>query len=53
MAQSGHHDRAEPGLLSGVKRTSNGHAAMSANDPERLLSHIKLSQCEGFIRAAF
>src|SRR5262249_52052675 len=35
MAQSRHHDRAEPCPLSGVKRTLRGHAPMSAYDPSR------------------
>jgi hypothetical protein len=39
LAQSGHHDRAEPCLLLGVKRTSVGRASMSADDPKQTLSH--------------
>ena len=33
VAQSGHHDRAEPCPLLGVKRTSRGHASMSGYPP--------------------
>src|SRR5262249_41027342 len=35
LAQSGHHNRAEPCPLLGVKRTSGEHASMSAIDPKR------------------
>jgi hypothetical protein len=44
MALSGHHDRADPRPLSGVKRTSGGHAPMSALDPKRTLA---LAQQQG------
>jgi hypothetical protein len=37
MAQSGHHTRAEPCPLSGVKQTLIGGAVMSANDPKQTL----------------
>src|SRR6516164_7296326 len=36
LAQSGHHDCAEPCPLLGAKRTSNGSAPMSAYDPNRM-----------------
>src|SRR5262249_55771621 len=35
LAQSGHHDRAEPCPLLGVKRTSIELSAMSASDPKQ------------------
>jgi len=35
LSQSGHHDRAEPCPLSGVKRTSLGLSEMSAYDSKR------------------
>ena len=35
LAQSGHHNRANPCPLSGVKRTSLGHSEMSAFDPKQ------------------
>src|SRR5262249_52502134 len=41
LAQSGHHDRADPCPLSGVKRTLVGGAAMSANDPKRTCAQRK------------
>jgi hypothetical protein len=37
LAQSGHRDRAEECLLSGVKRTLAGRYEMSAYDPKRTL----------------
>ena len=49
MAASGHsgHSRnASECLLSGVKRTSRGHAEMSANDPKRTLLFPKLFNAE-------
>jgi hypothetical protein len=35
LAQSGHHERADPCPLLGVKRTLVGRGAMSAFDPKR------------------
>src|SRR5215472_2599244 len=41
LAQSGHHSRADPCPLLGVKRTSGEGASMSAFDPKSTLLRLK------------
>jgi hypothetical protein len=46
LAQSGHHGHADPCPLLGVKRTSHGHVPMSAFDPKRTSSAMRLGARE-------
>jgi hypothetical protein len=50
LALSGHHDRAEPCPLSGVKRTSRLQSAISAFDPKRMAparsAQFSISKCD-------